>query len=182
MVSQTKLALRLTLDDFGDRCKTYNLQSGRNTTYNCYTSILESCPSDPHVYTSSPIFGSIVHHFQLIYYLNLKGQNMYSKVKKKIICSTPDNLQYLAGSDGNRKKLSSGFELLFFEQFTAEHHVFVLDFFFNDGSKYSELAIYLFCKDRRSNFSLVYNSRKAVLTRDKQTEVYRACPGLNINR
>ena len=68
---------------------------------------------------------------------------MYSEVKKDI-CSTPDNLQYLAGSDGNRKKLSSGFELLFFEQFIAEHHVFVLDFVFNDGSKDSELAIYCF--------------------------------------
>jgi len=33
-------------------------------------------------------------------------------------------VSYLAGSEGNRKKLSSGFARLFFEQFTAEHHIF----------------------------------------------------------
>ena len=41
------------------------------------------------------------------------------------------------------KKLSSGLECLFLEQFTAEHHVFVFDFFCNGGSKDFELAIYL---------------------------------------
>ena len=42
------------------------------------------------------------------------------------------------------KKLSSGLERLFFEQFTAEHHVFVFYSFCNGGSEDFELAIYCF--------------------------------------
>jgi hypothetical protein len=51
---------------------------------------------------------------------------------------------YLSGSDGNRKKLISGFELSLFEQLTAEHHAFaflLVLVFFSDETKSSASAI-----------------------------------------
>jgi hypothetical protein len=51
---------------------------------------------------------------------------------------------YLFGSDKNRKNLSSGFERLFFEQFTAEHHIFGPVPFLDDVSTDSKLAICCF--------------------------------------
>ena len=51
---------------------------------------------------------------------------------------------YLSGSDGNRKKLISGFELSLFEQLTAEHHAFaflLVLVFFSDETTSSTSAI-----------------------------------------
>ena len=137
MSNNVGFASDFRLSDFGDRCKTCNLRNGWNIIYNYCTNTSESCPSDLHVYTSSPILWI----YSALFSIYNKVWTCIAYRQKKFIYNTPSNLQYLVGSDGKRKKLSSGFELLFFEQFTAEHHVFVVHFFFSDGSTDIELAI-----------------------------------------
>ena len=58
---------------------------------------------------------------------------------------------FLSRSDGNRKKLTFGCVRLFFEQFTAEHHIFGPVFFSIDESPDSKLAILI--NERRSTLN-----------------------------